>query len=450
MTTERRLLAWKSAVGTRTGGEGSAARLAALQAVDAVLVDNQALDEALERIFGKAALDDRDRAFAFKLVTIVLRRLGQIDALIEECLATPLPARLAPVRALMRLGVAQLLFLATPPHAAVNTTVALARQLRRSAQHTPLINAVLRRLAVEGMARAAAQDAARLNTPEWLWRTWIAAYGEVGTRAIAAAHIEDPPLDLTVKQGVEAARLAAQLGAVRLPNGSLRLTHAGAVSELAGFAEGQWWVQDAAASLAAGLLGHVHGQRVLDLCAAPGGKTAQLAAAGARVVAVDRAPARLRRLEQNLRRLSLHAETIEADVFAWRPEAPADAVLLDVPCSATGTIRRHPDIARLKTADEIAALVPVQRRLLAAAAQMLKPGGLLVYCACSLQPEEGVGVVDSLIAAGLPVERVPIRADELEGWADFLTTAGDLRTLPCHLGDAGGIDGFYAARLRRR
>lgn len=429
--------------------DGLAARAVALQAVDAVLAHRRPLDEALERDAAKAGLDDRDRAFAFKLAATQLRRLGQIDALIDGCLATPLPARLATVRGLLRLGAAQLLLLATPPHAAVDTTVRLARQLRHTG-HVPLINAVLRRLAREGSAAMARQDAARLNTPEWLWQSWAAAYGDDRARAIALAHLPEPPLDLTVKPGIDADRLATELGAVRLPGGSLRLPHAGAVSALPGYGEGAWWVQDAATALPARLLGDVRGKRVLDLCAAPGGKTAQLAAAGARVTAVDRAPARLRRLAANLQRLSLHAETVEADVAAWRPEGPADAVLLDVPCSATGTIRRHPDIARIKTPDEVAALAAVQARLLAAAVEMLAPGGVLVYCACSLQPEETESVIDSLLAAGAPVRRLPIGATEIGGWDEVLTTAGDLRTLPCHLDGLGGIDGFYAARLQRQ
>lgn len=448
MRSGHALAAAASRAGAPSGGDGLGARSAALSAINGVLVQGQPLDDALDRAFRKASLDDRDRSFAFKLATTVLRRLGQIDALIDGCLSTPLPARLAPARSLIRLGAAQLLFLATPPHAAVNTTVSLARSARSG--QVPLINAVLRRLAAEGPVRVAAQDAERLNTPEWLWQSWAAAYGETQTRAIAAAHLEEPPLDLTIKPQADTAGLAAELGAIQLPNGSLRLPQRGAVSSLPGFAAGAWWVQDAAASLPARLLGDVRHKRVFDLCAAPGGKTAQLAAAGAQVVAVDRAPARLRRLQENLRRLSLEADVVEADVASWRPALPADAILLDVPCSATGTIRRHPDIAWLKSSAELASLITVQKRLLAAALRLLKPGGLLVYCACSLQPEEGALLVDSLLAEDLPAERVPILGTELGAWGEFLTTAGDLRTLPCHLGDAGGIDGFYACRLRRR
>ncbi len=429
--------------------DGLAARAVALDVAGAVLDHRRPLDETLDHAAARSQLAERDRAFAFKLAATLLRRLGQIDALVDGCLATPLPPRHAGVRMLLRLGAVQLLFLATPPHAAVDTTVRLARR-QRCASHVPLINAVLRRLAVEGAARLAGHDAARLNTPAWLWQSWVAAYGEVGARAIAEAHLHEPPLDLTVKPGIDGARLAAEIGAVRLPSGSLRLAHSTAVSTLPGYPEGSWWVQDAAAALPARLLGDVRGRRVLDLCAAPGGKTAQLAAAGARVTAVDRAAGRLRRLTANLQRLSLDAEIVEADVASWQPDAPADAVLLDAPCSATGTIRRHPDVARIKSAAEVAKLAAVQARLLAAAVEMLRPGGLLVYCACSLQPEEGARLVDSLVEGGAPVNRSPIEAAEIGGWEEVLTSTGELRTLPCHLSDAGGIDGFYAARLQRR
>jgi 16S rRNA (cytosine967-C5)-methyltransferase len=325
--------------------------------------------------------------------------------------------------------------------------------------HKGLINAVLRRIAREGAALLALQDAARLNTPAWLWQTWSAAYGEATARAITEAHLLDPPLDLTLNAGWrkggpgEAPDIegwAARLGARVLPTGTLRLAPgAGEVAGLPGYGDGAWWVQDAAAALPVRLLGQVAGKRVLDLCAAPGGKTAALAAAGAWVTAVDVSPARLARLEDNLARLGLKAETVAADAIRWRPGEPAEAVLIDAPCSGTGTIRRHPDIAWLKQPRDLAALIRLQDRLLGAAVEMVAPGGLLVFATCSLQPEEGAERIAALIAKGAPVERVPLGAEEIFGRQEFLSPEGDLRSLPCHLAEFGGMDGFFACRLRR-
>lgn len=423
-------------------------RAVALDLLDAVFSRRHPLDEAFERHPGVSRLERRDRAFARNLAATSIRRIGQIDALIDRCLRRPLPEKAAGVRDLLRLGVCQLVFLRTPPHAAVDTAVALAHR-RAHGAHAALINAVLRRLAREGAALAAAQDAARLNTPEWLWRSWTAAYGEEVCRRIAEAHLGEPPLDLTLKDEIDREGLAADLNAAVLPTGSLRIDPRGPVTALPGFAAGAWWVQDAAAALPAKLLGDVRDLRVLDLCAAPGGKTAQLAAAGARVTAIDRASERLERLKRNLDRLGLAAETVAADVGDWRPAEPADAVILDVPCSATGTIRRHPDVARLKAPQDVTGLASAQARLLAAAVEMVRPGGLLVYSSCSLQLEEGPIHVAALIAEGAPIRRVPIAAEEMGGLGEILNEDGDLRSLPCHIADLGGIDGFYAARLRR-
>jgi 16S rRNA (cytosine967-C5)-methyltransferase len=433
---------------TVDAGAGLGARTMALDVLDTVLAHSRPLGEAFETHPGLPFLSDRDRRFALNLISTVLRRMGQIDALIEACLARPLAHRYAEVRDLLRIGVAQLAFLRTPAHAAVYTTVALAKS-RGAGAHTALINAILRRLATDGSRLIGEQDAARLNTPDWLWRSWLAAYGEATTRAIAAIHVAEPPLDLTPRSTMEAQRLAGDLRALILPTGSLRLEHAGPIHELPGYREGAWWVQDAAAALPVRLLDGARGRRVLDLCGAPGGKTAQLAAAGAQVTAVDRSPKRVGRLKDNLLRLALKAEVVVADVAHWRPSVPFDRILLDVPCSATGTIRRHPDIPWLKTPAEVAELAKVQGRLLAAASEMLAPGGILVYCACSLQREEGTEIVDSLIGGGRPFERLPIQPSELYGLAQFLTSAGDMRTLPCHMADVGGLDGFYAARVRK-
>ncbi|MGH6927134.1 MAG: RsmB/NOP family class I SAM-dependent RNA methyltransferase, partial [Dongiaceae bacterium] len=269
-----------------------------------------------------------------------------------------------------------------------------------------------------------------------------------GAEAIAAAHLREPPLDLTVKSDPTAWR--DRLGATLLPTGSLRRPADGRIDALPGFLEGAWWVQDAAAALPVRMLGDVAGKRVIDLCAAPGGKTAQLAAAGADVVAVDRSEPRLQRLRDNLDRLDLRADTVAADATEWIPEQPADAVLIDAPCSATGTIRRHPDVPWLKRPGDIPKLTLLQDRLLRAATAMVKPGGLIVYCTCSLQPEEGGNRIDDALRDGIPAERAPIDASVVAGQSQFITAAGDLRTLPYHLGEIGGIDGFYAARLRRR
>jgi 16S rRNA (cytosine967-C5)-methyltransferase len=422
-------------------------RAIALQLLQAVLREARPLDEALAKHAGLAALEARDRAFARTLVATSLRRLGQIDGLLGHCLDRPLKAKLSEVADLLRLGACQIGFLGTPAHAAVSTTVALATS-QQSAGYRGLINAVLRRLTREGAALVAAQDAARINTPDWLWQAWSAAYGAATARGIAEAHLADPPLDLTVRRDAE--DWTARLGARLLPGGTLRLPPgAGEVGRLPGYAEGAWWVQDAAAALPARLLGPVAGKRVIDLCAAPGGKTAQLAAAGAEVTAVDRSAARLAQLDENLARLGLKAATVAADATEWHPAAPADAVLLDAPCSATGTLRRHPDIARLKQPEQVAALAALQDRLLRAAPAMIRPGGLLVYATCSLQPEEGPERIAALLQAGAPFERAPIGAAEVAGLGEAITADGDLRTLPCHLAEAGGMDGFYACRLRR-
>ncbi|MBL8659820.1 MAG: MFS transporter [Rhodospirillales bacterium] len=410
-----------------------------------VFGDGRAADEGFDRHPGAASLDGRDRAFALNLVATTLRRLGQIDTIVAALVERPIPRRGAQARNLIRLGVCQLAFFRTRAHAAVDTAVELARTRGPTRPYAGLVNAVLRRAAGVVDAVVADQDAPRMNTPDWLWRTWSAAYGESTARAVAAAHLSEPPLDLTLKGG----DAPAGLDALRLPTGSLRLRHKGPVPDLPGFAAGAWWVQDAAAALPATLFGPVQGSRVIDLCAAPGGKTAQLCAAGADVVAVEHNAQRGRQLQGNLARLGLAAELVVADAGAWRPAEPADAVLLDAPCSATGAIRRHPDVAWLKTPAAVAALAAIQRRLLNAAVEMTRPGGTLIYCVCSLQPEEGPALIEALLESAPSLERRPVSADEIGDLAEAITPAGDVRTLPCHWPEQGGLDGFYIARLRR-
>jgi len=422
------------------------ARSAALDLIGAVLRQRHPLDEAIEDHAGMGDLPARDRAFARLLVATVLRRLGQIDAMIGHCLEKPLPTRAAATQDLLRMGLAQLLFLRTPPHAAVATTVDLA-EARGFLSYKGLVNAVLRRLSQEGPSLMATQDEARANVPQWLWRNWSEAYGETTARAIALAHLHEAPLDISVRADPELWR--ERLDAVLLPTGTLRRQGGGAIANLPGYHEAAWWVQDAAAALPAKLLGNVAGKTVIDLCAAPGGKTAQLAAAGARVIALDRSPRRVERLNANLTRLQLSVETHVADAIQWRPDAPVRFILLDAPCTATGAIRRHPDVPHLKTPDDVTRLAAVQERLLAAAVDMLAPGGILVYCTCSLEPQEGKQQIERLLAQGAPVKRVPISADEIGGLRQCISAEGDLRTLPCHLGEQDGLDGFFAGRLAR-
>lgn len=426
------------------------ARQAGVWLLQAVLRRNLGLDEALAAAFNEApfsALSPRDRAFARMIATTTLRRMGQIDAVLRHYQTRRLPPRAGPAQNILRSAAAQILFLGTAAHAVVSNAVELADMDAGARHYKGMINAVLRKVASGGKALLAEQDAALLNTPEWLWESWRIAYDEVTAHAIASAHLNEPPLDISVRS--DAASWAERLEAQLLPTGSLRRATGGRIEDLPGFDEGEWWVQDVAASLPVRLLGDVAGRQVIDLCAAPGGKTLQLAAAGAIVTAIDRSEVRMRRVQENLVRLKLTAACITADATQWQPPAPVSRVLLDAPCSATGTIRRHPDIVWRKTPQQIDGLMALQDRLLAAAAAMLAPGGTLIFCTCSLQPEEGPERIEAFLSKGAPFVRAPIRAEETGGLAELITPLGELRSLPCHLAELGGMDGFYAARLQR-
>lgn len=413
-------------------------RAAALSALSAVLDRRRTLEAAFDAAC--RGLEGRDRAFARALLSLTLRRLGEIDAILSPLLERPLAPAARPVLHILRLAAAQILFLKTPPHAAVSTAVDLARD-RGFPGLAGLVNAVARRIA--RMPEPA--PAPGLNLPEWLSASWGAAYGSATVQAIAQSLLAEPPLDLSVAG--DPAPWAAALGAQVLPTGTLRLARGHeAVEALPGWAEGAWWVQDAAAALPARLLGDVAGLAVADLCAAPGGKTMQLAAAGARVTAVDRSAPRLARLSENLARTHLSAEIVRADLTRWSPPAPFDAVLIDAPCSATGTLRRHPDAAHLKSPADVAKLARLQRAILERAPGWVKPGGTLVYCVCSLEAAE-----EAASPAAPPAGFAPLPAEpaEIGGWDFAIRPDGALRTLPCHLSGLGGMDGFYAARFRR-
>jgi 16S rRNA (cytosine967-C5)-methyltransferase len=428
------------------------ARGVALDLMARVLEQKRPLEDAFERHPDLAKLENRDRQFVRALATATLRHLQRIDRILALCLERPLPARSRNVTDVLRLGAAQLLVLKTPAHAAVDSAVALTAGLGGAAGYKGLVNAVLRRIAAEGDALLAQVPPGEASLPDWLWRSWSAVYGPEQAAAIAGALLDEPPLDFTVKRPAEAAQWAEALHARALPGGTLRRAphdpeRPQRLDEAPGFAEGAWWVQDFAASLPVKLLGNVLGKRVLDLCAAPGGKTAQLAAAGAKVTALDRSQDRLQRLKKNLDRLGLIAECDAADATIWNAAGDFDIVLLDAPCSSTGTLRRHPDVAWLKDPRDIQKLAGAQDRLIDAALRLTRPGGTLLYCVCSLQPEEGPERITAALARHSDLKRAPLGEADVFGLRELLTPEGDVRTLPCHLAEEGGMDGFYAARL---
>ncbi len=429
---------------------GLVARNNAITILNQVLSSRHGLEEVMAASKPYNEMEQRDRAFVRLLVASTFRRLGQIDALLRSYLKRPLPQKARAVRDILRIGVAQIILLETPAHAVVDTSVTLCEQTRNPGQKG-LVNAVLRRIAKEGAEKFAELDAALLNTPKWLWESWQSAYGDQTCRQIAEAHLHEPPLVLTVKS--DAMTLAKTMEAELLPTGSLKLQSGGMVGSLPGYDEGTWWVQDSAAALPAKiLLAALEGKenhRILDLCAAPGGKTAQLAASGATVTAVDRSKKRLAVLRENLKRLNLTATVVTADAATYSPPNTIDGVLIDAPCTATGTMRRHPDIGRTKRPDDVLRLAELQKKMLEQTMENLMPGGVLVYSVCSLQPEEGPDVVQAIMAKHGDIKRLPIDPTEFGLPKSTLSDKGDLRTLPCHMADYGGMDGFFIACLHR-
>lgn len=440
--------------GRRGEPPGMAARQLAVSVLVQVLNRGQSLDETLASAFASErgkALEPRDRGIARLIVTTVLRRSGELGAALRAHLDKPLPDDAGRLWTILLSAAAQLLILETPPHAAINLAVEQVRADRDAARFDGLTNAVLRRVSERGLGDTPARDAAKLNVPAWLFARWSEAYGLDTAHLIAAASLNEAALDLTVKTDPD--RWARELGGIVLPTGSVRVAASGRIEDLPGYAEGAWWVQDAAAALPVKLLGIISGTSVADLCAAPGGKTAQLVAAGASVSAVDLRPERLKRLNVNMDRLQLVCEPVVADAGDWAPDKLFDAVLLDAPCTATGTIRRHPDILHLKRPSDAAQLEPIQARLLANAARLVRPGGQLVYCTCSLDLAEGEWHVKDFLIENPQFTRRPIEAGEVGIDQAWITPEGDLRTMPFHLPlDApglSGLDGFYAARLVR-
>ncbi len=393
--------------------------------LQAVLAKGKPLDAALDAL---PRVEPRDKAAAHRLAASVLRHTGTLDAVLEPYLRRDPPPEL---RNILRMGAAGFLFLDTPAHAAVGTAVQLARS-QKLAPFAGLVNAVLRKVVSAGPAALEELDMPRLDTPAWAWASWGSQ-----ARAIASAHAHEAPLDISTLTGF------TPKDANLLPTGSWRFPAGTPVAEVPGFTEGKAWVQDAAAALPARLLAPQQGERVLDLCAAPGGKTCQLAAMGAEVTAVERDSGRMATLSGNLQRLHLTANLVTADGTKWKPAEPFPAILLDAPCSATGTIRRHPELLHLRKPRDIEAMTAQQDALLDAAAAMLAPGGRLIYAVCSLQPQEGAARIDAACAR-LGLKRVPLTLPDLP---EAVTEQGDIHTHSGFWADKGGMDGFFIARL---
>ena len=413
---------------------GVPARAAALRLLDAVLRRGLPLEGALDAAARGLERAD-DRALAHAIAAEVLRRLADLDALIDSATPKPLP-RDAKARFALRIALAQALLLDTPPHAAIATVL-------------PLVDGGPRRL-VHGVFGTVMRGLRRLpevpSLPAELAARWRGSWGEDAAAAAARMLAAPPPLDLTLRDPADTAIWCERLGGTSLAPGNVRLPAGARVTELPGFAEGAWWVQDIAASLPARLLGAGKGRAVLDLCAAPGGKTMQLAAAGWRVTALDAAEGRLTRLRDNLARTRLSARTVVGDALTFAPAAPVDAVLLDAPCSATGIFRRHPDVLHRVRPRAVAGLAERQQAMLARAAQAVKPGGTLIYAVCSLEREEGEEVADAFLASHSRFRALPIEAGALPAGIDP-DAAGRVRVLPGMLEESGGADGFFVARF---
>ena len=434
---------------------GLATRRAAQRLLAAVIETRTSLDGLTDDEHGHPqfmALDPRDRALARAILASALRHRVTIVRLLSGLFDRPLPKNAANLLHVLHVAAAQILFLDVPDHSAVDLAVESAKSDPRSVRFASLVNAVLRKL-IRSRETALPEMLAKTDdAPDWFVERLQGAYGAEKTRAILAMHRFPAPLDLTVKQ--DAAGWAAKLNGQVLPNGTVRLeSFEGKVSELAGFAEGAWWVQDVAASLPARLMGDIRGKRVADLCAAPGGKTASLILQGAEVIAVDMSASRLKRLEGNLSRLALTAETRIANLLDFKPAELLDAVLLDAPCSSTGTIRRHPDVAWTKTLEDVEKLAALQLKLLRHCVSLVKPGGVVLFSNCSLDRHEGEDLTARFLAEEKRVESFGFLPGELPGFGHLIDKNGWLRTTPADLNlgrpEISGMDGFFAARFKR-
>lgn len=429
---------------------GLEARIAATRILAAVVDRKTSLDGMLDPEHGNPAflpLNEADRGLVKAILQSALRHLPRIEAIISSLLDNPLPDGARSLHHLLVVAAAQMLYLDVPDHSAVDLAVEQANGDPRSRRFAKLVNAILRRIGREkANLLSSVEDLPCM--PDWFMQRLTEVYGRESALAIAASQLEPPTIDLTVKADAEG--WAERLGGQVLPTGSVRLDRfRGSVTALEGFDDGAWWVQDAAAAIPAKLFGDLTDKRVADLCAAPGGKTAQLVLAGGDVLAVEQSKTRLKRLESNLARLGLPADTLCTDLLTIDEAESFDAILLDAPCSSTGTTRRHPDVLWTKDAGDIAKLAALQEKLLRHAVSLLKPGGRLVFSNCSIDPSEGEDVVDRVLADMPGLRLVAINPSDWPGLATAITPRGEFRTTPAMLAKQGGLDGFYAAVIAK-
>jgi 16S rRNA (cytosine967-C5)-methyltransferase len=432
-----------------SSGDGLAARRVALRALDKILGQKKMLDTVLAEENYFAELPGRDRPFVRMMVATVLRRKGQLDDLIHRALDKGEAPRPETLKWILYLGITQILFMDVANHAAVDTSVTLTTEAGMEGKKG-FVNALLRRMANEGKGWCDAQDVAALNIPAWLYQQWVTSYGLVRARDIGLALMNQAPLDITVRKNSDLSEIAPKLKAEILPTGSLRREEGGAIEDLPGFDSGGWWIQDAASALPVRLFGDIDGKTVLDMCAAPGGKTMQLADAGAKVIALDRNAKRMVTLRENLARTNFTGvECIIEDGAVWKSRTKFSYILLDAPCTATGTARRHPDLLSLKNEKDQAALTATQERLLNNAAELLDVGGKLIYCTCSMQKAESEHQIEKFLRTHRNFKRIPVRREEFGGMDGFVNSEGDVRVLPYLLKEQGGMDGFFISRVEK-
>jgi 16S rRNA (cytosine967-C5)-methyltransferase len=424
-------------------------RKAVFLILEKALNENNTLESSFENVVERFAhnLSAQDRRFIRHLTTTILRRLGQLDGIINRCTKKKLTDKQLPVRHVLRMGIAQLIFMDVPAHAAVNTSVSLMDKVvnKNLGYLKNSVNAILRNVDRERDFLIRKFNNTRLNIPHWMRDSWDQRFGQPVVKEILSAMLGEPPLDIVLKPELDEREWAQKLKGETLPTGGIRLYKAGKINELEGFDEGAWWVQDIAATLPVKLMNSKHGDVVLDLCAAPGGKAAQSAAKGARVIAVDASENRLRRLQENMDRLNFEVDVVQSDILKYQPDHKFDYIILDAPCSSTGTIRRHPEILHSRSPSDVKDMIDIQVKMLDHASSLLNPGGILIYSVCSMESGEGPDQIKALLERDGSLKREKITKQELSEFEQAILETGDVQTLPHYY--EGGMDGFFISRM---